>query len=669
MSPSMSNDRMRHWLRYAVPLLVLMLMAAFLLPTPSYAQGKKEIVRVGWFDSAFNITDELGRRSGYAYDYQQRIAAYAGWTYEYVEGSWPELLQMLSEGRIDMLSDVSYTEERAKSMLYSSLPMGKEEYYLIIAPNNTEITPEDYSTFNGKRIGANKGSVQIEYYRDWAKANGVEAELVELTGSEEDNLAKLGRGAIDMYLTQDGMFDKRAAIPVCKVGASDIFFAVSTSRPELITELNNAMSRIQGENPSYNQTLQAQYLKTTSVSNYLNANENEWLAAHGAIRVGYQDNYLAFCAQDPETGELNGALKEYLAVASDCLENAHVDFEPICYPTAAAAMEALKDGDVDCVFPTNLTEYDGEVRGVFVTPALMRTDMSAVIREADQKGFASKERVTVAVNADNPNYDMFLLDHFPDWRAIYFEDTPACLKAVAEGQADCLLISNFRYNNIARLCDKYGLTTWSTGVEMDYCLAVSRDDTVLYSILSKITGIVPASTVNAALTQYFTDDARTGIIEYLKQNLLTVAVGALAVTALVILVLVLSHRVRTKKGDARSRLAPSKEGFALLDDLPLSYSVYRVTHIEHSALYDAEIIYVNHRFEQLGGLPSEAVVGRRVRELFPYIGEEWYLSAKRAAVDGEVVEYDYVEPLNRRPFHFAARQVSPGYCAITYQEA
>ncbi|MGX8706710.1 MAG: substrate-binding periplasmic protein, partial [bacterium] len=147
-------------------LLALLLLMAAIPPIPARAQSR--IIRVGWFESPFNATDALGRRSGYAYDYQQKIAAYTGWTYEYVEGSWSDLLQMLSEGRIDLLSDVSYTPERAERMLYSALPMGAEEYYLYISPRNTEIQPQEYATFNGKRVGANKGSVQIDLLREWS---------------------------------------------------------------------------------------------------------------------------------------------------------------------------------------------------------------------------------------------------------------------------------------------------------------------------------------------------------------------------------------------------------------------------------------------------------------------------------------------------------------------
>ncbi len=652
-------------------LLSLLLLATLLLPiATARAQESGKIVRVGWYDSQFNVMNELGRRSGYAYDYQQKIAAYTGWSYEYVEGSWSDLLQMLQDGKIDLLSDVSYTDERAEHMLYSSLPMGAEEYYLFATPGNEEITPEDYSTFNGKKVGVNKGSIQIGYFREWAANNGVQAEIVELTGKEEDNLEALAQGKIDLYLSLDGFFDKGSAMPVCRVGVSDFYFVVSKTHPDLLAELNSAMNRVQDENQYYNQQLYAKYLQASSVNSYLNANERVWLADHGPIRVGYQDNYMAFCAKDPATGELTGARKECLNVASEGIENTQLDFEPVCYPTSAAAMEAMKAGEVDCVFPVNLTGYDGEVKGVFITPALMRTDMSAVIREADKKSFASKERITVAVNTDNPNYDMFLLDHFPEWRSIYFSDTRECLEAVADGRADCLLISHFRYNNISDFCEKHGLTTWSTGVEMDYCLAVRRQDTTLYSILSKAMSTVPPSTVNAALTKYYTDEAGgNGTVDFVNQVLPSIAAFVPIAIALVVLFVLLRGVWLDRKGSGKRQRIPVKEDFVLFDDMPISCSVYHVTHTEHSELYDAEIIYVNRRFSQLGEIAEEAVLGHHVREMYPYIGEEWFEYAKRAALDGETVENEYADPLSGQKFQLKIWQVvCPGYCAATYRE-
>ncbi len=242
-------------------------------------------------------------------------------------------------------------------MMFSSLPMGAEEYYIFISPDNEEINKDDLSTFNGKKVGANKGSVQADFFREWAEANGVQAELIEMTESVDESLDMLKKGDIDMYVVLDGYLDSRVATPVCKVGASDFFFAVNKSRPVLQAELNSAMNRIQEENKNYNQQFYDKYLKAFGFNYYLNKEEKSWLSEHGTIRVGYQDNYLSFCAADKETGKLTGALKDYLEDASTCLENAELRFEPVAYPSAAEAIEALRNGEVDCMFPTNFFFY------------------------------------------------------------------------------------------------------------------------------------------------------------------------------------------------------------------------------------------------------------------------------------------------------------------------
>ena len=130
------------------------------------AETEQKTVRVGFYPCPFNIKGESGHLGGYAYDYQQDLAAYTGRKYEYVEASWPELLQMLKDGEIDLLSDVSYTPERETEMLFSSYPMGTESYYLYVSNKDTGIDETDYSTLAGKRIGINAGSVQADLFRE-----------------------------------------------------------------------------------------------------------------------------------------------------------------------------------------------------------------------------------------------------------------------------------------------------------------------------------------------------------------------------------------------------------------------------------------------------------------------------------------------------------------------
>ncbi|MCR5149906.1 MAG: EAL domain-containing protein [Clostridiales bacterium] len=523
-----------------VLLLFAVLLPALIFPMKARAKEQQKEVRVGWYESPFNTTDESGRKSGYAYEYQLKIAAYSGWNYRYVTGSWFELMQMLENGEIDLMSDVSFTEERAEKMFFSELPMGAEEYYIFLSPGNTEISVNDYSTLNGKKIGVNKGSVQVDIYREWAERNGVEAVLTELTCSEKRSLQMLSEGEFDAYITPNIHIDLSKLVPFCKIGYSDFYFVVNKDRPDLLNELNDALNRIQGENPFYNQRMFETYVQTFGANGFLSDKEEAWLKSHGTIRVGYQDNYLAFCAKDKDTGKLTGALKEFLENAENCFKGSHIDFEPVSYPTAKEAIDALKQGKVDCVFPANLEGYDGEIQKLMITPSLIRTDMYAIVRTVDYKVFNSKENVIVAVNKGNPNYDTYLSKNFPNWCPVYFENTADCLKAVSEGVADCVIISSFRYNNISGICEKYHLTTYSTGVALDYCFAVSKGQTELYSIFAKAIGLVPGSTINAALAYYVAQDARMTLGDFIFENITFVVIGVSSVILLIVLLMVRS---------------------------------------------------------------------------------------------------------------------------------
>ena len=585
--------------RTAITRLTALLLCLLLaLPLAAAAQESGlQTVRVGWYESPFNSTDRYGRRSGYAYEYQRKVAAYAGWRYQYVEGSWSELLEMLKKGDIDLLSDVSYTRERTADMLFASLPMGTEAYHVFIAPDNAQITSEDTASLNGKTVGVNRGSVQRDLFIEWTEMHGVQVNLTELTVSLDESLQMLKSGALDALVTLDSYGDPDAAVPVWKIGSTDFYFAVNKARPDLLTALDAAMNAIQDENLYYNQQLHEKYLGGAKSNLYLTAKEKEWLLDHGTIRVGYQDNYLAFCASDEVTGALTGALKDYLEYASTVLENAHLDFQAISFPTADAAMEALKNGEVDCMFPANLTENDSEALGVIMSPALMRTEMDAVVRASEQKEFIRKANVVVAVNQGNTNYDMFLEDQYPGWQRAYFKDTPTGLEAVAAGGADCVIISNYRFNNISKQCEKLHLTTVYTGVDMDYYFALRAGDTQLYSILAKITGAVPASTINTALTYYSTEDVKTSFADLIKDNLFIV-MAVIALVLVIILVLLLRSIRAEKKVLEEERM---------VNDLNRRVNVDALTSVHNKGAFDEYIKTMQARMDQ--GEPMQYAIG------------------------------------------------------------
>ena len=542
--------------KLALCLTCLAMVLSVLAPLAARgAEAENKVVKVGWYESAFHRTDKFGRRSGYGYEFQQRVAIYTGWTFEYVEGSWSELFEMLEAGEIDLLSDVSYTDERAEKILYSAEEMGSEDYHVFIAPENTEISPDDFSTLNGKRVGVNKNSVQEQMFIEWAESHHIHPQIEELTGKTPELLDMLARGDIDVLVTLDAYGKNADVIPVCNVGASDFYFGVNKNRPDLKDALDMAMNRIQEDNRSFNQQLAEKYENSQGINGFLTPEETEWVSDHGAIRVGYQRDHLPFCAEDAATHALTGALADYLEFAETCEKNAQLSFETQAYDTVEAAMRALADGEMDCLFPINMSAYDGEQQGVIITDSLVSTEVYAAVRTADHRGVLRDESMTVAALRGHPSFETFLMDYFPAWNMSYYDDASQAFQAVASGEADCVLVSSYRLNRIGDLCARYKLSTLATGEMMNMAFAVRREDDCLYSILNKVNRLIPDATVNASLTNYAFSGDRVTFGEFLRDNLAVVMATVAAVAFIIMLLLLWSIRAESRASRERQLIS------------------------------------------------------------------------------------------------------------------
>ena len=586
----MIGMRCNKWIRWLVLciMIVLHVMAAFTV----YANEKEQkVVRVGFYESAFHRTDKFGRVSGYGYEYQQRVATYAGWKYEYVEGSWSQLLEKLIAGEIDLLSDVSYTPKRAEKILYSAEPMGSEGYHVFIAPNNTEIKPDDFSTFNGKRLGVNKNSIQAQLFRKWAEKHDVHPEIIELSVKTPKMLEMLAKGEIDMLVTLDTYGNSADVVPVCKIGFAESFFGINKNRPDIKQDLDAAMNRIFEENRDFNQQMTARFHKSSAVSRFLSTDEREWLSRHGAIRVGYKNNFLPFCTLDEERKSLTGALADYLAFAENAEKNAKLNFETRPFASTEDAMQALAKGEIDCVYPVNLSTFDGEKEGVIITDSLISTMMYAGMRTDDKRGVSPDREMTVAIVRGNRGYDAFLMDHFPKWKKAVYPDGPSGYQAVADGKADCMLLSNYRLSRESEQMAKYKLTALVTGQAMDVSFAVRRKDDCLYSILNKINHIYPRATLNSSLTKYAFQDTKVTFGEFLRDNMALVIAAAAIVAALLMWLQLRSMRAEAKAEEGQQIISETER-----DPLTGLYN------------WNYFLAYVNRFFRENPDKPMDAVV-------------------------------------------------------------
>ena len=350
-------------------MLCLLLLLPALFPVKAAAETvPAKVVRVGSFEDTFNYVNEKGIRKGYGYELLQTLSGYTGWQFEYVTCDWSDCFEKLKNGEIDIMGDISYTEDRTEEMLFSDEPMGEEKDYLYADLSREDITASDFKTLNGKKIGVLMGTEPEVMLTEWEEKYDLKTQHVNISNNE-DAKQKLANHEIDCFVSMEESFWTELGIStITRVGSSDIYYAINKDRADIKEELDNAMRALEDADPFYTADLYKRYF-SMDYTPILTGEEKAWLKKHGAIRMGFLTGDSGVSVYDPSTGELTGTITDYIRFAKDCLGNQELEFQMVGYDSQKAELDALKSGEIDMVFhfdqSPNLAEEYGVYGGAF----------------------------------------------------------------------------------------------------------------------------------------------------------------------------------------------------------------------------------------------------------------------------------------------------------------
>ena len=293
-------------------MLAALTVLGAVMPAPAFAAQTEQpvkTVRVGWLvnNEGFQDGTPGERLSGWGYEYLQTLSYYTpGWQYEYVSGTFTELMDKLDAGEIDLMPNISYSEERAQKLLYSSNPEGTERYYIYAKPDRDDLSTGDPEALQGLTIGCNTGVMQTTVGQQWLANEGITCTYKEIP-SGGDLFAALANDEVDAIIMNDTISSPNAS-PMFYVGSSDYYFAVPKSRPDLMDDINSAMAAINRVNPRYNDEVKSNYSAQNSGSSSLTASERAWLKENNnLVTLGYITGKLHYC-NEGEDGEMEGSL-------------------------------------------------------------------------------------------------------------------------------------------------------------------------------------------------------------------------------------------------------------------------------------------------------------------------------------------------------------------------
>ena len=475
------------------------------------------------------------------------MSGYTGWKFEYVKCDWSNCFDKLENGEIDIMGDISYTDERAQKMLFSDEPMGEEKYILYADLSHTDIETSDFKAMDGKRVGVLMGTEPEIMLREWENKNGIHTKHVNVK-NDDDVEKKLANHEIDCFVSlEESTWSEQGISSVTTIGKSGIYFAINKERSDIKTELDYAMRQLEQDSPFFKTDLYKKYF-TLDYKQSLTSKEKSWVEEHGGIKIGFLNNDQAIFSMDEETGKLTGMLAEYISYAKDCLGNQKLEFNICEYDDYNEMLQALQNHEIDMIFYASRNPDLAEKKGYTLTNTAWTYSLMAV---TDEKYFNEDKSYTVAVPKEQEALKQHIAFNYPRWKLVDYDSFADAADMVMNEKADCFLMGTsqaLKYDN-ERDFKSVPLTK-----TMEACFAVRDGEGILLSILNKTLKDMPSDMLTSALAIYDSTTDKVTFYDFVKDNMLVFFVTA-GVFVLTIIGIILVLLRKARKAEAVAKLA------------------------------------------------------------------------------------------------------------------
>ena len=510
-------------------------------------EKQPQTIRVGSFEDTFNYVDKNGVRRGYGYELMQALSGYTGWKFEYVKCDWSNCFDKLENGEIDIMCDISYTDERAQKMLFSDEPMSEEKYILYADLSHTDIGTSDFKAMDGKRVGVLMGTEPEIMLTEWEKKNGIHTKHVNVN-NDDDVEKKLANHEIDCFVSlEESLWSEQGISSVTTIGKSGIYFAINKERSDIKTELDYAMRQLEQDSPFFKADLYKKYF-TLAYNQSLTGEEKLWLEEHGSIRIGFLNNDPAIFSMDEETGKLNGMLAEYISYAKDCLGNQRLKFCIQEYDDYNEMLRALQDHEIDMIFYVGRNPDLAEKKGYTLTNTAWTYSLMAV---TDEKYFNENEAYSVAVVKEHEALKQHIAFSYPNWKLIDCDSLADATDMVLHQKADCFLMGTSQALKYDNNRDFKSIPLTKT---MEACFAVRGGEGTLLSILNKTLKTMPSDMLTSTLAIYDSTADKVTFYDFVKDNMLAFFATA-GFFGLSIIAIILVFLRKARKAEAAAKLA------------------------------------------------------------------------------------------------------------------
>ena len=470
--------------------LISLWIGIFLFSASSYAAedvaGEKTRVKVGVYEREGFFENNGTSYSGFGVDYLNSIAAYAGWIYEYVEGTREECLEWLKTGKIDLLFPV-HNDESFESAKISSKILGEDFCYIYKLDNNFDITYKDYEKFGKCTVGVVAGNDLQKRIEEYCEKNDFSFYniLTYATLKEAEN--DLAVGKIDLLAAD-------AYVNITNMKVVDRFVSglatIAVSDESLLRQLDIALDMIKLDNPGYTEELRGRYFAEGSQKN-LEYSEEElgFLSEKHTYKAALCKNQYPISFSTEDKG-YKGIALEIISIIEQrtgfTVEYEYVDdFEE--------AEKMLQEGKVDFLVGAVLDKQvmnDFNLISQNAESARMREYMTDFF-EVDMAFVGKKETdlsmmLAVAYPAYMERGISFFKEMYPQYEFVQYKDNNACFEAVVKNEVQLAMQPDTKVNEMSNY-NKYREVRNLKNIPANFVVTfvIHTGDNVLIKVLDK----------------------------------------------------------------------------------------------------------------------------------------------------------------------------------------
>lgn len=478
--------------------IILCGLFIFLVPTQVFS-AESTTVRVGYYERpGFQEgMKDSQRKSGYAYEYLQKISDYTGWKYQYIYGDLEQLKQKFQNNEIDILAGLSPDDALPPNAELSNEPFGNETCYIFKRLGDTSIKTGYSASLIGKKIGVVQNSKEEKHLNDYIQATGLVCEIHRY--KQLPLLVNaLKTGKIDVLAAENmEVCDIADILPCISIGEDSYYVCVTAKRRTLLRELNDANQKLNEDDPYYMEKLYTHYFQNVLINTVESESEEAWLLVHNVLKIGFLDDSLPFSDLD-KNGKLSGLLDDIIQSMQQEPELAGLSIEAVPFSSAEEAYSALRNKEINAVFPVFAdswcaTQYDTRIS----------TLVSSMTMDVIFNGSYSEQVFQrIAVASGNLIQEDYVKKYYPGSQILYVSSLDECIRAVKEGRVDSTLMNRYHTTKYLMQTANSHLHSIGTPNSCELGFAIRSSDTELLSLLNRSIHIIGTDTLDSYVNMY-----------------------------------------------------------------------------------------------------------------------------------------------------------------------